>query len=154
MKKNKKALLNLSKNLKRIVNSLRRYEPEKNILFGSLTKKEIDKYSDIDLVVIKEISGIDGGLLRNFSDKMVDKYIKTSAIIVLYSQKENKINIILRATKHVLEKNFSLEKISKTINESYNIKTGGREDFVQGGGKLDKKLSEKDLLMVIEKSLY
>ena len=76
MKKNKKALLNLSKNLKRIVNSLRRYEPEKNILFGSLTKKEIDKYSDIDLVVIKESN-------KRFVERLVE--------VVEYLPKNNTI---------------------------------------------------------------
>lgn len=39
--------------IKKIVNSLKNYQPEKIILFGSYHEGTYDKYSDIDLVVIK-----------------------------------------------------------------------------------------------------
>jgi len=39
--------------VKDIVEALKAYEPEKIILFGSLARGDADRYSDIDLVVIK-----------------------------------------------------------------------------------------------------
>ena len=36
-----------------IIEDLKKYEPEKIILFGSFARGEIDEYSDIDLVIIK-----------------------------------------------------------------------------------------------------
>lgn len=40
--------------VKKIVNALKRYDPEQVILFGSAARGESDPYSDIDIVVIKE----------------------------------------------------------------------------------------------------
>lgn len=40
--------------IEQIVSSLRGYDPERIILFGSHARWEADEYSDIDLVVIKE----------------------------------------------------------------------------------------------------
>ena len=45
---------NLKKELKRIIDTIiRNYSPEKIILFGSLAKGDIYKWSDIDLIIIK-----------------------------------------------------------------------------------------------------
>jgi len=44
----------LEKELKRIVDTIiKNYSPEKIILFGSLTKGDINEWSDIDLIIIK-----------------------------------------------------------------------------------------------------
>ena len=40
--------------IKQIVSSLREYDPERVILFGSHARRDADEYSDLDLVVIKE----------------------------------------------------------------------------------------------------
>ena len=40
--------------VKKIVDCLRRYDPERIILFGSYAREEADEYSDVDLVIIKE----------------------------------------------------------------------------------------------------
>jgi predicted nucleotidyltransferase len=37
-----------------VVASLREYDPEKIILFGSCARQEDDRYSDLDLVIVKE----------------------------------------------------------------------------------------------------
>ncbi|MGC8842798.1 MAG: nucleotidyltransferase domain-containing protein [bacterium] len=39
--------------LKRIIESLKKYDPERIILFGSYAREDFDPESDIDLVVIK-----------------------------------------------------------------------------------------------------
>lgn len=45
---------NGGKKLELIINDLKKYEPEKIILFGSAARGGTDEYSDIDLVVIKK----------------------------------------------------------------------------------------------------
>jgi predicted nucleotidyltransferase len=42
--------------IKKIVTALKRYDPERVILFGSAARGEADAYSDMDIVVIKETS--------------------------------------------------------------------------------------------------
>jgi predicted nucleotidyltransferase len=48
----------MNKKIPSIIESLKRYNPEKIILFGSAVRGEVDKYSDLDLVVIKQTSKI------------------------------------------------------------------------------------------------
>jgi len=40
--------------IEQIVSSLKEYDPERIILFGSHARRDADEYSDLDLVVIKE----------------------------------------------------------------------------------------------------
>jgi predicted nucleotidyltransferase len=42
--------------IKKIVNALKPYDPERVILFGSAARGDADAHSDIDIVVIKETS--------------------------------------------------------------------------------------------------
>jgi len=42
--------------IKKIIRSLKGYDPERVILFGSAARGDADEHSDIDLVVIKETS--------------------------------------------------------------------------------------------------
>jgi len=51
MKKIKKSY---QKEIPKIVNALRAYQPEKIILFGSAARGEEDNLSDIDLLIVKE----------------------------------------------------------------------------------------------------
>ncbi len=43
-----------NRKLNLLVKSLKNYNPEKIILFGSAARKETDEYSDLDLVIIKK----------------------------------------------------------------------------------------------------
>ena len=40
--------------IKRVVECIKRYNPEKIIIFGSYVRGEMDEYSDLDFVVIKK----------------------------------------------------------------------------------------------------
>jgi len=42
------------RNVEKVISSLRSYDPQKIILFGSHARGDDDRYSDLDLVVIKE----------------------------------------------------------------------------------------------------
>lgn len=46
--------MELEQKLDWLIDDLSKYSPEKIILFGSATTKNMDEYSDIDVVVIKD----------------------------------------------------------------------------------------------------
>jgi len=46
--------ISMDSRIKKILRSLRKYHPEKVILFGSHAKMSYDRYSDIDLIIIKK----------------------------------------------------------------------------------------------------
>lgn len=71
--------------LKQILKSLKMYQPQKVILFGSYAKGTNDQYSDIDLVIIKNTR-------RRFLDRIKDviEIIKPSFAIdiLVYTPRE------------------------------------------------------------------
>jgi predicted nucleotidyltransferase len=44
----------LTQQINKIVESLKAYEPERIILFGSAVRDDFDEYSDLDIVIIKK----------------------------------------------------------------------------------------------------
>ncbi len=61
----------LEEELYRIIETLKReYDPEKIILFGSLTKDNIHEWSDIDLVIIKKTS-----------KRMIDRILEVTQLV-------------------------------------------------------------------------
>ena len=46
--------MDTEKKIKWLISDLKNYVPEKIILFGSATTKNMDEYSDMDVVVIKQ----------------------------------------------------------------------------------------------------
>lgn len=55
LKRDKQRALRLQSELERCINILKeRYKPEKILLFGSLANGKIGKWSDIDLVIVKD----------------------------------------------------------------------------------------------------
>ena len=75
----------LSKRLKRIIQELKSYDPEKIILFGSAAREEEDDtYRDIDLVVVKETD-------KPFLERLVEVALLISEInadIFVYTPEE------------------------------------------------------------------
>lgn len=51
--------------VKRVVECLRRYNPERIILFGSYARGDVDEYSDVDVVVIKQTE-------RRFLERLIE----------------------------------------------------------------------------------
>jgi len=52
--KEREQIIKIMDRVERIVECLKKYEPEKIILFGSYIRGEMDEYSDLDFVVIKK----------------------------------------------------------------------------------------------------
>ena len=107
----------------------------------------------IPRLVIKNMPEANGELLRSLSDKLIEKYQNEIVNIVVFSSQEEKLAFVIRATKTAVEKGFTTDKISKIFNEEFKIKSGGRKDFVQGGGKVEKPITDHELLKLIERNI-
>lgn len=98
--------------LKRLLNCLKPYKPEKVIVFGSYARGDIDEYSDIDLVIIKktkkrflqrlvEVAKLIDNELGN-----VDAFVYTPAELERMIEYENSfIETVLKEGKIIYEKN-------------------------------------------------
>lgn len=76
----------LKKELNRISNIIiRRYSPEKIILFGSLAQGNVHRWSDIDLVIIKDTKK---RFLDRIGDVLFMTYPRVGTNIVVYTPKE------------------------------------------------------------------
>ena len=101
-------------------------------------------------VLSKKVDGLDMKDLRTFGDSLRDK-IK-SGIIALGSSKDDKVSIVVMATKDVQEK-YSAVDIVKEIAGIVGGSGGGRPDMAQAGGKEAGRLNEamEKVYKVVEK---
>ena len=101
-------------------------------------------------VLSKKVDGLDMKDLRTFGDSLRDK-IK-SGIIALGSSKDDKVSIVVMATKDVQEK-YSAVDIVKEIAGIVGGSGGGRPDMAQAGGKESARLNEamEKVYKVVEK---
>ena len=69
----------LSQWLAEAVRSLRAYDPEKIIVFGSYARGDVDRYSDIDLAIIKRTT-------KRFIERLVeaDSYLNLPLCVDLF----------------------------------------------------------------------
>ncbi|MBI4802924.1 MAG: nucleotidyltransferase domain-containing protein [Elusimicrobia bacterium] len=102
------AKINLDGLTKRIV---RKYVPEKVIIFGSQVKGNLDKYSDLDLIIVKKTD-------MNFVSRLVDpvllKILPPDADCFVYTPEEFK-----RMRKHRNPFIISALKNSKVLYERF-----------------------------------
>jgi len=100
-------------------------------------------------VLSKKVDGLDMKDLRTFGDSLRDK-IK-SGIIALGSSKDDKVSIVVMATKDVQER-YSAVDIIKEIAGIVGGSGGGRPDMAQAGGKDAARLDEamKKVYSVVE----
>lgn len=81
--------MTLEEKLNLVVNDLKSYAPEKIILFGSAIRGDMDRYSDLDIVVIKETK-------KRFLERLIEasKFIRKELFpidIFVYTPEELKI---------------------------------------------------------------
>ena len=107
-----------------------------NIEAGNL----VDKAKQIgDVTVLySRINGIDMNNLRTMVDDLKQKL--GSAVIVLGSVNEDKVNITAGVTKDLIEKGFHAGKLAKEVATRCGGGGGGRPDMAQAGGKNPEEL--------------
>jgi len=107
-----------------------------NIEAGSLVSntKEIDGVK----VLSAKVQAADMNNLRNMADDLKQKL--GSAVIVLGSVHEGKVNLISAVTKDLNEKGYHAGKLIKEVATRCGGGGGGRPDMAQAGGKDPEKL--------------
>lgn len=116
-----------------------------NIEAGNL----LDKVGEVNgiKVLAASVSGVDMNNLRNMADDLKNKL--ASAVVVLGSVDEGKVNLIAGVTKDLVEKGYHAGKIIKEVATRCGGGGGGRPDMAQAGGKDASKL-ESALKFVVE----
>ncbi|MDN3018639.1 alanine--tRNA ligase [Paenibacillus sp. BSR1-1] len=107
-----------------------------NIEAGNLVSnvKEIDGVK----VLSAKVQAADMNNLRNMADDLKQKL--GSAVIVLGSAHEGKVNLIAAVTKDLIDKGYHAGKLIKEVATRCGGGGGGRPDMAQAGGKDPEKL--------------
>ena len=123
-------------------------EKEKEIsdLKGKLVQGAEDDIvkSAIDIKGVKlavaHLKDLDSNSLRDLGDKVRNKL--GLGVVVLASELEGKVNLIVMATKNSLDMGVHSGKIIKEVAQVVNGGGGGRPDIAQAGGKAPEKIDE------------
>ncbi len=103
---------------------------------GSDLLAEVEQVNGVNLLV-KQLDGMDSQTLRTTLDKL--KSSLDSAVIVLFTVDDNKMNVIAGVSKNILGK----APTAATLVRHLCGKGGGRDDMAQGGGAVPDNLPEK-----------
>lgn len=107
-----------------------------NIEAGSLVSKA--KEMNGVTVLTAKVAATDMNNLRNMADDLKNKL--GSAIVVLGSVHEGKVNLIAGVTNDLIEKGYHAGKVVKEVATRCGGGGGGRPDMAQAGGKDPEKL--------------
>ncbi len=116
-----------------------------NIEAGSLTSN-VQEINGVK-VLAAQVDVADMNSLRNMMDGL--KNDLGSAVIVLASVHEEKVNILAGVTKDLIEKGYHAGKLVKEVATRCGGGGGGRPDMAQAGGKNPEKV--QDALNVVAK---
>ena len=103
---------------------------------GNALLSEVQKIGEVNLL-IKQVDHLDGQGLRALLDQL--KSNLESAVIVLISVSQHKMNVVAGVSKAILGKVPSASMIVKHLCG----KGGGRDDMAQGGGSVPDDLESK-----------
>lgn len=107
-----------------------------NIEAGNL----VDKAKEIEGVTVlaSKVQAADMNNLRNMADDLKQKL--GSAVILLGSVQEGKVNLIAAVTKDLIDKGYHAGQLVKEAAKRCGGGGGGRPDMAQAGGKDPEKL--------------
>jgi len=89
--------------LKKIIQNLKSYDPEKIILFGSSTKGKLSKGSDIDLIIIKQTKD-DPWKRAAQVDRFIDHVVPVDVLIYTPDEIEERLKMNDFFVKDILKK--------------------------------------------------
>jgi alanyl-tRNA synthetase len=107
-----------------------------NIEAGNLVSK-VKEINGVNLLVAK-VQASDMNNLRNMADDLKEKL--GSAVLVLGSNTDGKVQLIAAVTSDLIEKGYHAGKIIKEVAIRCDGSGGGRPDMAQAGGKDPNKL--------------
>lgn len=136
-----------------LLGEIKELQREKESLSSKLNNFEahnlVNQVKDINgvKVLAAKIQKADMNALRNMADDLKEKL--GSAVIVLGSPTENKVNLIAAVTKDLVEKGYHAGKLIKEVATRCGGGGGGRPDMAQAGGKDPERL--ESALSFVEK---
>ncbi|HAT8809269.1 TPA: alanine--tRNA ligase [Legionella pneumophila] len=107
---------------------------------------EIEEIKGINLL-IKQLEGMDSQTMRHTMDQLKSRI--DSAVIILFTVEQDKMNVIAGVSKNIIGKAPSAAQLVRHLCG----KGGGREDMAQGGGDVPEDLNSKikEIKEMIEK---
>jgi alanyl-tRNA synthetase len=111
-------------------------QSEKAHKSGADLVSEVEKVNGINLLV-KQLDGVDSQTMRTTLDQLKSRL--DSAVIVLFTCDQNKMNVIAGVSKNILDKAPSAAALVRHLCG----KGGGRDDMAQGGGLVPVDLEQK-----------
>ncbi|HAT8965257.1 TPA: alanine--tRNA ligase [Legionella pneumophila subsp. pneumophila] len=107
---------------------------------------EIEEIKGINLL-IKQLEGMDSQTMRHTMDQLKSRI--DSAVIILFTIEQNKMNVIAGVSKNIIGKTPSAAQLVRHLCG----KGGGRDDMAQGGGSVPEDLNSKikEIKEMIEK---
>lgn len=99
----------------------------------------VDEINDIK-VITKKVSDFDNNGLKNLGDQLKDKL--KSGVIVLASDKDNKVNFLVMVTDDIVKKGIHAGKIIKEVSAIAYGSGGGRPNMAQAGAKDISKIDD------------
>jgi len=111
--------------------------------------EEIEKEINGIKLIVKHIPSTELKILRSLSDEIIKNSNNIPAILLLYSLENKKISLVLRTNDIATKKGINLKQIAEKINNVLKIKCGGREDFLQGGGNIEKNITPNDFIEIL-----
>ncbi|KTD03402.1 alanine--tRNA ligase [Fluoribacter gormanii] len=111
-------------------------QSEKAQKSGADLANEVEQINGMSLLV-KQLEGVDNQTMRTTLDQLKSRL--DSAVIVLFTVDQNKMNVIAGVSKSILGK----APTAATLVKHLCGKGGGRDDMAQGGGVLPPDLEKK-----------
>lgn len=131
----------LDTNKEDIINKINRLNSEIKKLKSDLMKinstanlkDEIIDFGSDKLVLVKIPLG-DVKIIRNIADKKRSEY--SGNYVFVYALNGNKLSFVLTVDK---KSGKSIKSVFDKISDKLNLKAGGRDDFMQGGGSVESE---------------
>ncbi|HIH8946452.1 alanine--tRNA ligase [Legionella pneumophila] len=132
-----------NKNQEKIIAKLLSEKAQKS---GADILGEIEEIKGINLL-IKQLEGMDSQTMRHTMDQLKSRI--DSAVIILFTIEQNKMNVIAGVSKNIIGKTPSAAQLVRHLCG----KGGGRDDMAQGGGDVPEDLNSKikEIKEMIEK---
>lgn len=122
-----------NKGLEKEITKLQSEKAQKS---GADLVNEVEKINGINFLV-KQMEGVDGQTMRTTLDQLKSRL--DSAVIVLFTVDQTKMNVIAGVSKNILGK----APTAATVVKHLCGKGGGRDDMAQGGGVVPDNLEQK-----------
>ncbi|WCK53590.1 alanine--tRNA ligase [Aneurinibacillus sp. Ricciae_BoGa-3] len=142
----KTSIANVPQRIEALKLEMKDKERENESLRAKLSNLEASSLSDnveqIDGVNVlsAKVNGVDMDNLRNMVDDLKQKI--GSAVVVLGSVKEGKVNIVAGVTPDLVKKGLQAGKLVKEVASRCGGGGGGRPDMAQAGGKNPEQLQD------------